>query len=113
VSTTFLAITAAPANDDARARHQFTEIELEHALRATASQQLRVAAAARSRAGVDDRRIAAIEQAIADRIDRIVTERREAVHRARDRHTPGPATDDLASRRRRAVPSAGRSHARA
>lgn len=112
MSTTILAITAASANDGARARHQFTEIELEHALRATASQQLRVAAAARGRAGVDDRRIAAIEQAIADRLDRIVAERREAVRRGRDRHAPGPAPDELASRRR-AVSSAGRSRARA
>jgi len=102
------------ADDGARARRQFSEIELEHALRATASQQLRVAAAAHARAGVDERRIAILEQAIADRIDRIVTERRAAVNRTRGPHVPPAVRDELASRRRRrSEPSAGRSDARA
>jgi hypothetical protein len=109
VGTTLVAITAAPDDAAARARREFTEIELEHALRATSAQQLRVLASAHGRAGVDARRIAAIEQAIADRIDRIVAERRTAANR--DRNTPGPARDELASRRsQRATPSVGRAH---
>ncbi len=114
MSTTPLAINARSADDGAGARRQFTEIELEHALRATASQQLRVAAAARGRAGVDERRIAVLEQAIADRIERIVSERRAAADRARAPEVPRAVLDELASRRRhRTAPPTGRSHARA
>jgi hypothetical protein len=114
VTTTFPASDVPAADAAASALRRFTEMELDHALRATASQQLRVVAAARARAGVDTRAIAALEQAIADRIDRIVTERRQAVDRARNPCVPRIVRDELAARRsRRTQPSVGRPHARA
>lgn len=111
MSTGFVAIDPAPADVGARARRQFNELELEHALRATAAQQLRVAAA-HARPGVDEHRIALLEQAIADRIDRIVRDRRAAAERAAAPDAPRAVTDELAARRGRATRPAGRSRAR-
>ncbi len=112
MSTGFVAIDPAPAGVDARARRQFNELELEHALRATAAQQLRVAAAAHARPGVEAHRIVLLEQAIADRIDRIVRDRRAAAERAAVPDPPRVVADELAARRGRATRPAGRSRAR-
>jgi hypothetical protein len=112
VSTIFAAIDAPPATAAARARRRFSELELEYALRATAAQQLRVVAAAHARQGVEERRIAALEQAIADRIDRLVRERAAVADRTRDPEPPRTARDALAARRLRAVPTPGRSNVR-
>lgn len=112
MSTTFAAIDAPPADDAARVVRQFSELELEHALRATAAQQLRVVAAAHARHGADGRRIAVLEQAIADRIERIVRQRSAAAERNRRPQPPRAVCDELAARRLRAVPASGRSHTR-
>jgi len=112
VSTTFAAFDAPPADDAARVVRQFSELELEHALRATAAQQLRVVDAAHARHGVDGRRIAVLEQAIADRIERIVCQRSAAAERNRRPQPPRVVGDELAARRLRAVPASGRSHTR-
>ena len=112
MSTTFAAIDARPADDAARVARQFSELELEHALRATAAQQLRVVAAGHACNGVDGRRIAALEQAIADRIERVVRQRSAAAERNHGPQPPRAVSDEVAARRLRAVPAAGRSHAR-
>ena len=108
MSTTFAAIDAPPADDAARLVRQFSELELEHALRATAAQQLCVVAAAQARHGVDGRRLAVLEQAIADRIDRIVRQRSADAERNRRPQPPRAVSDELAARRLRAVPPPGR-----
>jgi len=112
VRTISAAIDAPPADDAVRVRRQFSELELEHALRATAAQQLCVVAAAYAREGVEQRRVAVLERAIADRIDRIVRERSAAADRIRDPAPPRAVRDELAARRLRAVPSTGRSPTR-
>lgn len=96
--------TAAPATPEAL-RRQFSEIELAHALRATAAQQLRVAAAARGRTDPHGAHVAALEQAIADRIDRVVQARRAAV-RPPAGVAPAPP-DELARRRRQRITPTG------
>jgi hypothetical protein len=89
-------------------RRHFRELELEHALRATSAQQLRVIVA-RRRTEVADRRIAVVEQAIADRLERILAERRTAVD-----DIPGEravrTADELAVRRARRTTPARRRH---
>lgn len=90
----------------AAVRRQFSEIELAHALRATAAQQLRAAAASRARTDQRAAHIAAIEQAIADRIERLVQERRSAAART-GAYDVLPPRDELAERRTRRVPPTG------
>jgi len=91
----------APPPECATVREQFSEIELAHALRANAAQQLRVVAAAHACDGRRAVHTAELEQAIADRIERIVEERRIAAARARARGgtTPSGVRDELAVRR--------------
>jgi hypothetical protein len=102
--TTHSAGADTPAAATARARRHFREIELEHALRATSAQQLRVVAA-RRRPEVGNRRVAVLEQAIADRLERVVAARRAAAADARRART-GPGADELAARRsQRAAPA--------
>jgi hypothetical protein len=100
VSTSFV-VVATSCRDGARARQQFSEIELAHALRALAAQQLRVVAAQHGGDGRGAARIAALEQAIADRIERIVQERRAATMELRAPIGTAPTTprDELAARR--------------
>jgi len=106
--TTHSARADTPAAATARARRHFREIELEHALRATSAQQLR-AIAARRRPEVAGRRIAVLEQAIADRLERVVAARRSAAADVlRDRTVPG--ADELAARRSRRPPPAHHRH---
>ncbi len=99
VSTPFVAVDA-PSGGREAVRQQFSEIELAHALRATAAQQLRVVAVAHGQQGRGGARTAALEQAIADRIERIVEERRAAAVAARTPHGTAPhGRDELAVRR--------------
>lgn len=100
VSTSFV-VVATSRRDGAGARQQFSEIELAHALRAIAAQQLRVVAARHGGDGRGAARIAALEQAIADRIERIVQERRAATMELRAPIGTAPTTprDELAARR--------------
>jgi hypothetical protein len=89
-------------------RRHFRELELEHALRATSAQQLRVIVA-RRRPEVADRRIAVVEQAIADRLERILAERRTAADGIPSERAV-PTADELAARRSRRTALARRRH---
>jgi hypothetical protein len=91
-----------------RVHRRFRELELEHALRATSAQQLRVIAA-RGRPEVAGRRVAVLEQAIAARLDRLLAERRTA---AEDIPVARAVTiaDELAARRSRPTAPAHHRH---
>ena len=64
--------------------------------------------AAHARHGVDGRRLAVLEQAIADRIERIVRQRSADAERNRRPQPPRAVSDELAARRLRAVPPPAR-----
>lgn len=88
-----------PSTSAARARRRHRQIQLEHALRASAAQQLRVIAAAR-RIDVYGRRALSDEQAIAAWIEAILADRRQAAQ-APGADRARPDRDELAARRGR------------
>jgi hypothetical protein len=89
---------------------RFARSRLEHALRASAAQQLRVVAAQRIGDGVAGRRAAAREQAISARLDLLVIECRRNLETPRE--VSSSAIDQLAARRRQRTDGAHRVTAR-